>query len=152
MTINLLCQQSGTDPLYPDIDKEDGNAASAGRILPDTFHGMPVGKAVRIYLAMRRESGVGPALVEDIYDALLAGGHDFKKDKTGAIQGLSISLGKSAHTFRRLPNDHYGLTAWYGDGRKRRRKPNSAIAGTSDEAPGAGEPNDDDAGDASEDQ
>ncbi len=130
-TINLLCEQNGTKPLYANLaeDTEKTGDGDVGRILPDTFHGKPLAKAVRMYLAMRKKSNIGPATIEDIYDMLLEGGYDFEKEKAPAIQGLSISLGKSAHTFRHLPNGHYGLTVWYGDGRKQRRRPkNSAVS------------------------
>lgn len=65
-------------------------------------------------LERRQTANLGPATVGDIYDALVAGGYKFEaKNDDYAKRGLYQALTKNVAMFHRLPNNMYGLLAWY---------------------------------------
>lgn len=111
--INVLCKHAGIDELYPNLDAESATGAVA-TIKADTFYGQTIGKAARAYLDMRKRSGLGPATPRQIYEALVQGGLQFEtKSETNALVSLRNTLRKRPHIFHRLPNNQYGLLAWY---------------------------------------
>ncbi len=113
--INQLCLRGGNQALYPDADNE--SSTSIGSLRRDQFYGHPLSTAIRKYLEMRRT--LGPATVNDIYDALCAGGFTFEaKNDTNAKRSLYISLAKNSVTFHKLPGSTgdgavFGLLEWY---------------------------------------
>jgi len=111
--INALADAAGRPPVFHDADLAP--KASMGSIQPDTFYGQPLNTSIRTVLEMRKAAGLGPASVRDIYDTLTSGGFEFPRAKSekNAMDSLRISLGKSSHTFHKLPNGSYGLLAWY---------------------------------------
>jgi len=128
--INVLCAEAGMQPRYPDGGGGGGTQAVTS-IQSDTFYGQPQQKAVRTYLEMRKAQGQGPATPREIFDALKAGGFDFRaKNDEIAMVGLRALLRKRTEVFHKLPNTgSYGLMAWY---------PNARAAkgtGPSDEGP-----------------
>ena len=123
--INVLCEEAGMSPRYPD---GGGNGSGGGggthtlsQIKSDTFYGKPQQTAIREYLEMRKAQGMGPATPREIYDALSQGGFDFRaKNDEIAMVGLRALLRKRTETFHRLPNTGtYGLLAWYPNARPR---------------------------------
>tara|TARA_A100001391_G_scaffold180564_1_gene146104 strand:+ start:185 stop:688 length:504 start_codon:yes stop_codon:yes gene_type:complete len=111
-TVNMLCDRAGRDQLYQIADI--GSDAQLSQISSDTFYGQPLNSSIRSVLEMRRAAGNGPAKVREIYDTLVKGGYEFDaKNDDNAMRGLRISLGKSTHTFHKLPNGDYGLIEWY---------------------------------------
>lgn len=116
--VNQLCAHAGRAPIYPDVDAERVTGATTFR--RDHFYGKPLATAIREYLVMRGPSdrgGQGAATVNEIYDALAAGGFRFEtKDALNAKRGLRIALSKNTQTFHRVPSgstDAYGLLEWY---------------------------------------
>lgn len=114
--VNTLCEADGRDPEYVDVaaDAMPGVKSKTVRLRPDEFTADKLMKAMRRYLEMRKATNPdnAPAKVDDICKALQEGGYDFRgKDP---LQAVSVSLGKSSHTFKRLSSGSFGLAVWYG--------------------------------------
>lgn len=113
--INQLCQRAGEPVMFPDAESDD--PVSLASMRRDRFYGMPLATAIREYLEMRRAQG--PATVNDIYSALVAGGYKFEaKNEVNAKRSLYISLAKNSVTFHKLPGKTdetavFGLLEWY---------------------------------------
>lgn len=114
-SVNVLCSMAGIAPKYDNVTDPTAIGAQSATIKGDQFVNKPLNSAVKDYLSLRRSSGLdGPAAAEEIHSALEQGGFEFEsRDKTVAMNSLKISLGKSSHTFKRLPNGKYGLNEWY---------------------------------------
>lgn len=117
---NQLAATAGVEPPYKDIE-EPTAAGPGGAIRPDQFanHSAP-STAARAYLEMRGKAR-GAATIDAIYDALVQGGYNFSSSASDAKNSLRIALGKDANVHR-LPNSHYGLTAWYPNMGKAKEK------------------------------
>jgi len=116
--INLLNEESGQQPKYPDVDNAMGGQAGSTvltQIKRDSFYGKKQMTAMREYLEMRRAQGDGPATPQEILDALKAGGYKFEaKSDDIALVGLRALLRKATNVFHKLPGTRaYGLLAWY---------------------------------------
>lgn len=115
---NQLREYQNQPPLFPGIDTERiGNSLA---INADQFHGRRLATAVREYLELRGPSdgrGLGAAVVNEIYSALVQGGYEFEtNDEKNAKRSLRIALTKNSITFRRInskPEVSYGLLDWY---------------------------------------
>ncbi|MGD0769824.1 MAG: hypothetical protein ABSB42_16695 [Tepidisphaeraceae bacterium] len=111
--INMLCERAGTALLYPEAEltvQDSSTKISRG----DEFFNKPLNTCLKSVLTRLKAIGRTPATAEQIYDLLLLGGYDkFPPKKDDAMNGLRISLGKSTHTFVKLPNGAYGLCEWY---------------------------------------
>lgn len=129
--INDLRKEDGLPPRGPFGGGNGGGKTPAGvstitQIKPDTFYGKKLQTAVREYLEMRRLQNLGPATPREIYDSITQGGFKFEaKEANTAMIGLRALLRKRTAFFHRLPNNTYGLTAWYPDV----KKPKAAAAG-----------------------
>lgn len=108
---NQLAATAGMDPPYSDIEEPNAPGQSSA-IRPDQFanHSAP-STAARAYLEMRGKAR-GATTIDAIYDALVQGGYNFGASATDSKNSLRIALGKDLQVHR-LPNSHYGLTAWY---------------------------------------
>lgn len=105
--INALRKRMGLDALYQDVAVEQ-----VGAIRPDQYYGKPLAAAAGEYLERRKQAC--PA--EEIMKGLEQGGFDF--DATGwkqkdQLRMLAISLAKNNTKFHKLPNNTFGLLAWY---------------------------------------
>lgn len=113
--VNLLCAHAGLPPRYPDVDTEQAGGTLTFR--RDQFFGKPLATVVREYLERRGPSdrgGYGAASVNEIYDALIAGGYKpDTADEDNAKRGLRIALTKNSQAFYRVPSGAYGLLEWY---------------------------------------
>lgn len=77
-------------------------------------------------LDKRKAAGQGAATLDEIYKELLADGCEFVGKNEGIKKrGLVISMGKN-QKFHRLPNETWGLTAWY-PGVKESKETNAQI-------------------------
>lgn len=118
---NAFFEAMGRDPYYADV--EDGESArQRDSVRRDQFvnYNAP-STAARAYLDWRGPAR-GAASIDEIYDALFAGGYGFEqKDANEAKNGLRIALGKDG-AVHRLANGFYGLTSWYPDARKEKKK------------------------------
>jgi hypothetical protein len=110
--VNEFCADENEPPIYPNITTD---SVSAAQLRSDQFYGDTLSGAARTYLEMRKASGGGAASVEEIYQALKAGGYSFDtKNETNARNGVRLALRKNSVTFHKLPNGQYGLCSWYG--------------------------------------
>jgi len=135
--INALAEAAGRDPVFHDAELQTQSTTAA--IQPDTFYGQALNTSIRKVLEMRKAAGLGPATVREIYDTLVSGGYEFPRAKTekNAMDSLRISLGKSSHTFHKLPNGSYGLLAWYPAVKTTKSKAPTAADDESDDAESA---------------
>lgn len=113
IVVNAFYTDEDEAPPYPNVATE--TSASIGSLRTDHFYGKTLAEAGQIYLEMRKASGLGSASVNEIYDALKAGGYKFNAANDDyAKNGVRISLRKTPAIFHQLPNGDYGLSAWYG--------------------------------------
>ena len=119
-TVNKMCGFADQSPMYQDV--EDQRRIGTSAIRSDQFFGLQQATAVRRYLEMRgnpNDGGLGAATVNEIYEAMVAGGFQFEaKNDENAKRGLRISLTKNSRDFCRVPNGAYGLLDWYPNVRK----------------------------------
>src|SRR5713226_2500886 len=110
--INSLREWAGQPALFP--DSETNSSTQTGPLRRDEYYGQALSTVVREVLVKRREAGLGPASVDEIYHAMLEGGYAFEtSNEENAKRGLRISLTKNSATFHRLPQGGYGLKEWY---------------------------------------
>lgn len=112
--INQLCAFGGLPPEYQEAELQT-SVMQAPLVRRNAFFGKPLATCVRDFLEMRRDKVVKEASLDEIVDALKEGGFDLdkiSKDKDDARRGVAITLGKNPQ-FVRLPNDDWGLLAWY---------------------------------------
>ena len=129
--VNGLCEMIGDPPIYADPEPSQ-DAVPCGAT--DEFYGQPMAKVVRLILERRKRAGSGAASVNEIFDAMVAGGFHFNtKNEDNAKRGLYTSLGKNTKTFHRLPNGRYGLLEWYPNAKVKSAKNGD---GATDEARG----------------
>jgi hypothetical protein len=116
--VNVLRGKAGLPPREPNgglnptaADQTPSASGGNKQIRPDAFHRKTMGAAAREYLELRGS----PATPRQIYEALNAGGYEFRsKDVTNAMVILRALLRKSSQMFERLPNNGtYGLKKWY---------------------------------------
>jgi hypothetical protein len=116
--VNDLCVMIKRPPIYADV------AVSASGMRPtrtDEYYGQPLATAIRMVLTRRHHSNLGPSSVNDIFDALSAGGYKFgAKTEDYAKRALYSALSKNTTVFHKLPNGDYGLTEWYPSVREAR--------------------------------
>jgi hypothetical protein len=111
-TINELCSMAGLPPRYAAsaLEKSSGGGFT---IRSDQFHARPLATIVREYLEMRKGMDIGPATVDEIFDALAQGGYESQaKEERIAKIALYNALAKNP-IFYRLPNKRWGLLEWY---------------------------------------
>lgn len=140
--VNDLCPFDGIPEVYSDISSGDPAAVRSKivRLRPDEFTPDKLMKAMKRYLEMRKAADPdnAPARVEEIVAALREGNFRFRDKEP--LSAVSISLGKSSHTFHRLGNGQFGLNSWYG-----------IVSRPTKSKPGNGIVEDDDGEDAEED-
>ena len=125
-SVNVLCEREGLPPIYPDDGggsptrrdskpgETPGQSPQSTHIRSDTFYGKAQQTAVRELLAIRKNSGAGPAKPSEILDALRAGGYQVEaKSDEIALVGLRAMLRKRTAIFHKLPNGAWGLREWY---------------------------------------
>jgi hypothetical protein len=110
-TVNTLCTVAERAPLYT-LDAADVSLPTS--IRSDQFYMQPLASAVRTILEMRNQQNLGAASVNEIFDALTAGGYQFNtKSEDVSKASLRNSLAKNTVTFHKLPNGKFGLLSWY---------------------------------------
>jgi hypothetical protein len=123
-TVNTLCAVAGRDELYQLDTPEE---AVPSRIRADQFYGQALATAVRTILEMRKQQNLGAATINEIFEALAAGGYTFntKNDDVGRAS-LRNSLSKNTTTFHKLPNGRFGLLSWYPNAKTSKPAANGA--------------------------
>jgi hypothetical protein len=122
ITANELCKLAGLAPEYSIV--EVGRAAAVSglpqvSIRPDQFYNKELGEAVVEYLTAKKEASGGdsatPASVDEIYNALIAGGYKFygTSDSTKK-NALKTAMTRNTAQMAKINDDLYGLRKWYG--------------------------------------
>jgi len=125
-TINVLCKRIGEELLFPDAMTETSDITMAP-IRADQFYGKPLATAAQEFLERRRQA----CTADEILKGLTEGGFDFRpmgwKDDD-RLRSLAISLAKNSKAFHKLPNNTFGLPAWYPDAVKRQERERESAA------------------------
>jgi hypothetical protein len=130
--VNTLCSIVNQPPIYADVTPATSRAVRPPR--PDEYYGQPLSTTMRMVLERRQLAGMGPATVNDIYDAMMLGGYKFNTSNDEyAKRGLYSALTKNSATFHKLPNGLYGLLEWYPGV----KEPKPAKGGKAVDAPAA---------------
>lgn len=110
-TINRVAELAGEPIPYPEVAEPEQR--TGGPIRSDEFYGKPLHTAMRAFLEKRGQM-LGPASVNEIYDAMVKGGYQFDTaNEANAKRVIRITLTKNSGVFHKLPNGAYGLLAWY---------------------------------------
>jgi hypothetical protein len=110
--INQMLELEGRPPMFTEAELQTSRPGL--NIRADQFYNKPFASCVRAVLDLRGTMNQGAASIDELYDALIAGGFNFEqKDEAVAKRNLAISLGKNTATFARLPNGMWGLKEWY---------------------------------------
>jgi hypothetical protein len=112
---NRIRARKGEPPLYNEAELTESGSITAMR--SDQFYGKPLFTAMKEFLVMRRRANLGPATVNEIYEALARGQMKFdSEDVTNRKRNIRISLSKNSSIFHRMPDgSHFGLREWYAD-------------------------------------
>lgn len=126
--INQLCSFGGMPTMYHESELQStiGQTAVVRR---NAFFSKPLATCVREFLEMRKDKPVKEASLNEIIEALKEGGFDFdkiSKDKDDAKRGVAITLAKNPQ-FIRLPNDDWGLFAWYPNVKRGKSEANGKV-------------------------
>ncbi len=117
--INSLLKRMGEDAEFPEAEVGQMQIRlNGGGLRPDQYYGKPFATAAQEYLERRKQA----CSAEEILKALEQGGFDFRalkwKDAI-RMRNVAISLAKNNQKFHKLPNNTFGLLAWYPDITKR---------------------------------
>jgi DNA-directed RNA polymerase delta subunit len=118
-TANNLADMAGEMPIYTDIDIDQETGAGVGPNRSDAYYGKRLATACREYLEFRKKA----VPVEEILNGLLQGGFDFEAlewSPSTRLRALAMSMSKNTAVFHRLPNNTWGLLAWYPAATERR--------------------------------
>jgi hypothetical protein len=121
---NTFLKAMGEEPAFT-LEEWTGREG-ARTVKPDQFFGRPLATAVREFLDFKGQA----ASVEEIVDALEAGGFDFKTNPENRHRNVAISLAKNTPVFVKLPNGTFGLRNMYPDLKKERIPRGGAAAPT----------------------
>ena len=134
--INQLCAFGGMPPMFQDAELQS-DIKQAAVVRRNAFFGKPLATCVREFLEMRKDTQVKEASLNEIIEALKEGGFDLdriSKDKDDARRGVAITLAKNPQ-FIRLPNDDWGLLAWYPNLKRAKSEANGKGADKPEETP-----------------
>lgn len=121
--VNQLCVHAGAQRIYLDLDEGKAITASLGPILPDQYFGKATATVVRDILERRKKANLGAIPLQDLYEAMKAGGFEFdSRDPETARRSIAITLGKNTQTFIKVPSTgSWGLTEWYPNAKRNKQ-------------------------------
>src|SRR5882724_708137 len=108
--INSLLKRMGEEPEFTDV--ESGQLPLRGALRPDQYYGKPFATAAQEYLERRKQA----CSADEIMKGLEQGGFDFKAAgwrHDDRLRSIAISLAKNNTKFHKLPNNTFGMLAWY---------------------------------------
>lgn len=127
IAVNTLCKQLGQSEAYSNVGGVPGQSGSPVTLSwkTDQFHRRPLAGSVVEILETRKQRGLdGPASIDDIYEALKAGGYQFEGtsgSEENTKRAIKIALTKNTAQFSKVKEDVFGLKKWYGGGRSARK-------------------------------
>jgi hypothetical protein len=116
--INVLAEEMGQDPIYPDAEPE--NLEGVGSLRPDEYYGKTLGKSAQDFIRRSKTA----CTLEQIVAGLVRGGFDFKLQgwtggESDRARALAAALSKNPDVFHRLPSGLWGLAENYPTATKR---------------------------------
>lgn len=119
--INSLLRRMREEPEFPEVETGQMQIRMNGSLRADQYYGKPFATAAQEYLERRKQA----CSADEILKGLEQGGFDFKalgwKDGD-RLRSLAISLAKNNQKFHKLPNNTFGLLAWYPDIKAKREE------------------------------
>ena len=116
---NQLCRLAGVPDAY-DVQQVALPGAPEDKEIKfreDEFFGKPLATSVGIYFEAREKAGLErPASIDEIYDALVAGGFKFEgntNNPDNSKRALKIALTKNTAQFVKI-GEKFALKKWYG--------------------------------------
>jgi hypothetical protein len=120
ITLNELCKLAGLPEEFPGLAASGISGKATKTSLtwkPDQFYGRPLATCVAEYFEARDKMGLErPAMVDQVYEALLQGGFKFEGStgsEANTKRAIKISLTKNTAQFVKLPDDSFSLKKWY---------------------------------------
>jgi hypothetical protein len=120
ITVNELCKIAGLPEEYPNLSSSGTASTTATTTLTwrsDQFFGRPLATCVVEYFEARKKvAKEGPATIDEIYDALNAGGFKFEGtsgSEANTKRAIKISLTKNTAQFVKVKDDLFALKKWY---------------------------------------
>jgi hypothetical protein len=121
ITVNELCKIAGLPEEYPGADASGNDrtttATTSLNWRSDQFFGRPLATCVAEYFEARKKAGMeGPATIDDIFEALQAGGFKFEGatgSEANTKRAIKISLTKNTAQFVKVKDDLFALKKWY---------------------------------------
>lgn len=117
-TVNTLSKQLGLPEVY--TLSGDSTGASSSRSISwrlDQFTGKGLATSVCEILEARKAAGFdGPASIDEIFEALTAGGYKFfgtSGSDENTKRAIKIALTKNTAQFVKIRDDIFGLKKWY---------------------------------------
>jgi hypothetical protein len=113
------------------VGKHNKETPQSRNLKGDEYYGKPLATVISEVLQKRKDSGMGPATLDEVINRMTEGGYIFEaKDRLLAV---SISMGKN-RKFTKLPNEKWGLTEWYPNV-KEKKVANGVVIGPEDKQP-----------------
>lgn len=112
--INVLYETLGEKGPY-EIEAE---SITQHIIKRSQFYGKTFAVAAQEFLQMKNDS----CTAEEIWKSLEEGAFDFPWETNDRLRNVAISLSRNPEVFRKLPNNTFGLSAWYQNEQPRRRR------------------------------
>ncbi len=131
IAVNTLAKQLGQQEVYSNVGGGPGGLGQSGSPVTlswktDQFHRRPLAGSVVEILETRKQRGLdGPASIDDIYEALKAGGYQFEGtsgNEENTKRAIKVSLTKNTAQFSKVKDDIFGLKNWYGGSSRAPRK------------------------------
>lgn len=119
IAVNTLCRQVGLPEQYILESGRSGVAASLPQVTwrLDQFTNRGLATSVVDILETRKSRGLdGPATIDEIFDALTAGGYKFtgtSGSDENTKRAVKIALTKNTAQFVKIRDDIFGLKKWY---------------------------------------
>ncbi|HEV3386515.1 MAG TPA: hypothetical protein VG097_16990 [Gemmata sp.] len=130
--VNTLRAVLSLPPLYTE-SVSDSQSVTLTNLRGDEFYGKNLSSVLRTILESRKAVDQGPAMVNEIYDTMVAGGYKFEtNDPDNAKRGLRISLTKNSQTFHKLPNGKFGLREWFPNIKEKKQSAPDTTEATED--------------------
>jgi len=111
--INSLLKRMGEEPEFSDSEfNQQQTIRTSGGARADQYYGKPFATAAQEFLERRKQA----CSAEEILRGLELGGFDFRPlgwKENDRLRSLAISLAKNNQKFHKLPNNTFGLVAWY---------------------------------------
>lgn len=132
LAANALAKKVGMAEPFTDVSSPAVTHAPRARVISwrsDQFFNRPLADSVVEILDTRKASGKeGPADMDEIFEALKAGGYRFTGGGSdeNSKRAVKISLTKNNAYFAKIGDNSFGLRRWYPAGKSATKKSNGS--------------------------